>query len=48
MPAVSKSQFRLFKGICEGSIDPIPGMTRQQACEYVKGQSPKGLPKKAK
>jgi hypothetical protein len=46
MPATSKSQFRLMKGICSGSIKPKDGITKKQACEYVKGQSPKGLPAK--
>lgn len=46
MPAKSKAQFQLFKGICTGSIKPKKGITRKVACEYVKGQSPKGLPKK--
>ena len=47
MPAKSKKQFRLLKGICEGGIKPRPGLpSKKVACEYVKGQSPKGLPKK--
>jgi len=51
MPARSQAQFRLMKGICEGSIPRSrwpKGMTKAKACEFVKGQSPKGLPKKAK
>lgn len=36
-----------MKGICEGNIKPREGLpSKEQACEYVKGQSPKGLPKK--
>lgn len=49
MPAVSNAQFRLFKGICEGTIPKErwpEGMTREKACEFVEGQSPKGLPEK--
>ena len=45
MPAKSKRQFKLMKGVCEGSIKR-KGLTRKVACEYVKGQSPKGLPKR--
>ncbi len=51
MPATSKAQFKLMKGICEGSIpkEKWPeGMTQEKACEYVEGQSPKGLPEKAR
>ncbi len=46
MPTVSKAQFRKFKGICSGAIAPPKGMTRKEACEMVKGQSPKGLPER--
>ena len=45
MPAKSKQQFKLMKGIAEGSIKPR-GITRKVAREYIKGQSPKGLPKR--
>ena len=48
MPAKSKQQFKLMKGICEGGIKPKKGLTKKVACEYVKGQSPQGLPKKKK
>ncbi len=49
MPAKSKAQHAYMKGICEGGIKPGKGgPSRGQACEYVKGQSPKGLPKKKK
>lgn len=48
MPAVSRSQWGLMKGICEGSIRPKMGITKKVACEFVGGQSPKGLPKKKK
>jgi hypothetical protein len=48
MPTVSKSQFRLMKGICEGSIKPKDGISKKTACEFVENQSPKGLPEKKK
>lgn len=51
MPATSKAQFRLMKGICEGGIPRSrwpKGMTKAKACEFIKNQSPKGLPKKVK
>lgn len=49
MPAKSKAQFKLMKGICEGSYpDGYRGISKATACEFVKGQSPKGLPKKKK
>jgi len=49
MPAKSKQQFKLMKGICTGGIKPRKGLpSKKQACEYVGGQSPKGLPKRAK
>jgi len=45
MPAVSKQQFGLMKGICEGTYPSgYKGISRKVACEFVKGQSPKGLP----
>ena len=47
MPARSKSQFRLMEGIAHGSIEPKGSLTPAKAAEYVKGQSPKGLPNKA-
>lgn len=43
MPAKSKQQFRLMKGIAEGSIKPRGSLTRKVAQEYVKGQN---LPKR--
>ena len=37
-----------MKGICEGTYpDGYRGISRKVACEYVKGQSPKGLKKRA-
>ena len=46
MPAKSKQQFRLMKGIAEGTIKPRGGLTKRAAQEYIKGQSPQGLPKR--
>ena len=47
MPAKSKAQFRLFKAIWEGSLPSgYLGISKKVACEYIKGQSPKGLPEK--
>jgi hypothetical protein len=46
MPATSQAQFKMMKGICEGSIKPTKGITKKQACEFIDGQSPKGLPRK--
>jgi len=44
MPAKSKQQFKLMKGVCNGTIkSKIP---RKVACEYIKGQSPKNLLRK--
>ena len=46
-PATSKAQFRFMQGVAHGSIK-APGLSKGKAAEFVKGQSPKGLPKKAK
>jgi len=47
MPARSKQQFKLMKGIAEGDIKHRPGLpSRKVAKEYIRGQSPKGLPRK--
>lgn len=48
MPARSKAQFRFMEGVAHGSIRPKGGLTKDQAAEYVSGQSPKGLPEKIK
>ena len=49
MPAKSKQQFKLMKGIAEGSIKTRPGLpSKKVAQEYIRGQSPKGLPKRKK
>ena len=47
MPAKSKVQFKLMKAICEGTYpDGYQGISKKVACEFVGGQSPKGLPEK--
>ena len=43
MPARSKQQFKLMKGIATGFIKPKGTLTRKVAREYIRGQSPKGL-----
>jgi len=48
MPARSKAQYRYMQGIAHGAIKPRGGLTRSKAAEYVRGQSPKGLPARAK
>lgn len=46
MPAKSKAQFRLMKGIAEGTIKPKKGLSQGKAKEFVKGQSYEGLPER--
>jgi hypothetical protein len=48
VPAQSSAQWKLMKGICEGSIPPGNGKpSRKEACEFIRSQpSPKGLPAK--
>ena len=48
MPAKSKAQYKYMQGVCHGSIKPKGKLSRSQACEYVQGQSPKGLPTRKK
>ena len=49
MPAKSKAQFKLMKAIAEGTYpDGYRGISRKTAREFVKHQSPKGLPKRVK
>ena len=48
MPAKSKQQFKLMAGICHGGIRPKGKLTKRVACEYIRGQSPKGLPRRKK
>ncbi len=46
-PAVSRRQFRFMHAVAEGSTK-APGLSKAKAAEYVAGQSPKGLPERAK
>lgn len=47
MPATSKAQFRFMQAVAHGSAN-ARGLSKAKAAEYVSGQSPKGLPEKAK
>lgn len=47
MPAKSKAQYRFMQAACHGSVKK-KGLSKAKACEYVSGQSPKGLPARAK
>ena len=44
--ATSKSQFRLFKGIAEGTIPPKGKLTKKVATEMLGDQTEQGLPEK--
>lgn len=47
--AVSKAQFRFFQAIAHGIVKKKPkGLSREEAREFIAGQSPKGLPEKKK
>lgn len=46
-PAKSRAQFRFMKAVESGSVK-APGLSRKEAREYTEGQSPKGLPERAK
>jgi hypothetical protein len=49
MPATSKAQFAFMQAIAHGRAKNKPkGLSRKEAAEYVSGQSPKGLPARAK
>jgi len=49
MPAVSKKQYKLMRAVCSGTAKKKPkGLSKAEACEFVRGQSPKGLPEKKK
>jgi hypothetical protein len=48
MPATSRAQYRYMQAVAHGSIKAPKGLSKAKAAEFVKGQSPKGLPKKAK
>ncbi len=43
MPAKSKAQFRFMQAIKHGSAK-AKGLSKEEAAEYVAGQSPKDLP----
>lgn len=45
--AKSKRQFRFFKAVESGAAE-APGLTPAKAKEMTGGQSPKGLPERAK
>lgn len=47
MPAKSKKQFRFMKAVESGSVK-AKGLSKKEAKEYTKGQSPKRLPESAK
>ena len=48
MPATSKRQFRFFQAVAAGKAKKKPkGLSRAEAKEYVRGQSPTGLPEGA-
>ncbi len=44
--ATSKSQFRLFKGIAEGTIPEKGTLTKAKAAEMLGDQTSQGLPEK--
>jgi hypothetical protein len=46
-PATSRSQYRFMQAVAHGGIKK-KGLSKRQAAEYVKGQSYKKLPEKAK
>lgn len=45
MPAKSKAQFRFMHAVASGKARRKPaGLSRREACEFVRGQSSTGLP----
>ncbi len=44
--ATSKSQFRLLKGIAEGTIPEKGTLTKEKAAEMLGNQTAQGLPEK--
>lgn len=48
MPTRSRAQFRLMKGIEEGSIKPKGKLTPSVAAEMTAGQSQAGLPERSR
>lgn len=48
MPATSRAQFRFMQAVAHGTAKKKPkGLSQGEATEYVRGQSPKGLPERA-
>lgn len=48
MPAKSKKQHQFMGMICAGKIPPPKGLTREKACEFVRGYNvPKVKEKKS-
>ena len=47
MPAKSKAQYRFMQARCHGATKQ-KGPSKKVACEFVRGQSSKGLPKRAR
>lgn len=48
MPAKSQKQFAFMQAAAHGKLKQKGGPSKAQAAEFVAGQSPKGLPQKAK
>lgn len=46
MPPVSKAQARFMRAAASGDVK-APGLSREEASEYVSGHSTKGLPERA-
>ena len=46
MPPVSKAQSRLFRAAARGDVR-LPGMSREEAMEYVAGYKTKQMPEKS-
>ena len=46
-PPKSKAQARFMRAVASGSVK-APGLSRQEAAEYVEGYSTKRLPEKVK
>lgn len=42
MPSKSKAQYRFMQGVAHGTIKK-EGLSKKEAAEYIRGQSPKGL-----
>ena len=44
MPVESQSQWRLMKGLCEGSIKERPGLpSRETACEFLRASKEQNI-----